>query len=169
MATHGHGAIQKHGHGQASILSVLLRLFTGLKNLGLAGYALEALLKLSHASHRAHHKLHFLDTPRIHLLAVLMILTGHLAEHLHQEEENHHQEARLAGLESRLADLERAKKAAVSFGGRGVEASINATGAAGLPSIPFVVLVPLALGEVMLVRRAPTAVGEGGCSRIAAG
>eukprot|EP00427_Karlodinium_veneficum_P015330 CAMPEP_0169128926 /NCGR_PEP_ID=MMETSP1015-20121227/36843_1 /TAXON_ID=342587 /ORGANISM="Karlodinium micrum, Strain CCMP2283" /LENGTH=43 /DNA_ID= /DNA_START= /DNA_END= /DNA_ORIENTATION= len=30
-----------------------------------------------------------------------MVLVGHMAEHVHQEEENHAQEARLAALEAR--------------------------------------------------------------------
>lgn len=111
MVANGHGGeLQKHGHGQTSMLSMLLQLFAGLKNLGIAGYALEAVLELMHTSKRAHHKLHFLNKPWVHLAAVLMVLTGHLAEHVHQEEENQHQEARIAALEASVAQLKAVKK-----------------------------------------------------------
>merc|ERR1719401_2919608 len=97
-----------HGHrsGQATLVVGLLHLFTKLKRLGIAGYALEALLELTHVSKRAHHRLSFLHKPWVHLMAILMIIVGHLAEHVHQEEENHHQEVRIAMLEKKLAVIQ---------------------------------------------------------------
>merc|ERR1719382_1306295 len=61
----------------------------------MAGYLLEWILKASHVNHKLHRWLHRLDSPRVHLLAITMVLTGHAAEHLHQEEENHEQEEHL--------------------------------------------------------------------------
>mmetsp|Transcript_62272 Transcript_62272/g.166508 ORF Transcript_62272/g.166508 Transcript_62272/m.166508 type:complete len:118 (-) Transcript_62272:42-395(-) len=96
--------LAKQGHPPPHAFWALLgSILRRLRYLGLLGYALEWLLEASHASHRLHHWLHKLHTPKVQLLAISMVLAGHLAEHAHQEEENHHQEERLAALEARLA------------------------------------------------------------------
>eukprot|EP00428_Durinskia_dybowskii_P072678 CAMPEP_0170398196 /NCGR_PEP_ID=MMETSP0117_2-20130122/23274_1 /TAXON_ID=400756 /ORGANISM="Durinskia baltica, Strain CSIRO CS-38" /LENGTH=172 /DNA_ID=CAMNT_0010654739 /DNA_START=103 /DNA_END=619 /DNA_ORIENTATION=- len=148
-----------HGHGEKSALGMLLHLFTKLKNLGIAGYALEALLELGHTSKRAHHRFHFLHKPWVHLLAILMILTGHLAEHVHQEEENHHQEARLADLEAKVAALGAAKKA-IEEGARRAEVTRRAPTAHGVFRFKALRSRPPLAGAVAsphtLLRRADT-------------
>mmetsp|Transcript_96571 Transcript_96571/g.295429 ORF Transcript_96571/g.295429 Transcript_96571/m.295429 type:complete len:117 (-) Transcript_96571:61-411(-) len=110
--SHKKGAVVAHqGHGKAPLAQQLLRLFAALRHLGSLGYALEVLLELAHVSKRAHRALPFLHKPWMHVLAIVMVLTGHLAEHVHQEEENHHQETRLVALERQLAQAQ-SKKAA---------------------------------------------------------
>eukprot|EP00929_Paragymnodinium_shiwhaense_P087885 TRINITY_DN48034_c0_g1_i1.p1 TRINITY_DN48034_c0_g1~~TRINITY_DN48034_c0_g1_i1.p1 ORF type:complete len:115 (+),score=14.63 TRINITY_DN48034_c0_g1_i1:131-475(+) len=90
-------------HGsKADTKKVLLHFLCKLRYLGLIGYGLEWLLEASHVSKRLHHWLHRLVNPKMHLLAISCVLVGHVAEHLHQEEENHHQEAHIRALEKRL-------------------------------------------------------------------
>ena len=86
-----------------------MKLVARLRYLGLLGYALEWLLEACHASSRLHKMLHSIQTPKVHLLAISMVLAGHVAEHLHQEEENHHQEAHLHELRSELHKLRHSK------------------------------------------------------------
>eukprot|EP00933_Yihiella_yeosuensis_P068726 TRINITY_DN7467_c4_g1_i1.p1 TRINITY_DN7467_c4_g1~~TRINITY_DN7467_c4_g1_i1.p1 ORF type:complete len:125 (+),score=20.90 TRINITY_DN7467_c4_g1_i1:87-461(+) len=100
---HGDDVLAKQGHtpsGLKAFWKTLAHLFVKLRYLGLAGYFLEWILEATHSSKRLHHLLHRINTPKVHLLAITMVLAGHLAEHLHQEEENHHQEDRLAKLEA---------------------------------------------------------------------
>eukprot|EP00416_Gambierdiscus_australes_P037219 CAMPEP_0171097764 /NCGR_PEP_ID=MMETSP0766_2-20121228/47737_1 /TAXON_ID=439317 /ORGANISM="Gambierdiscus australes, Strain CAWD 149" /LENGTH=117 /DNA_ID=CAMNT_0011557011 /DNA_START=18 /DNA_END=371 /DNA_ORIENTATION=- len=82
------------------------RILRSLRGFALLGYALEWLVEVTHVSHRLHRWLSLLHSPKFELLAVTMIIVGHLGEHSHQEEENHQQEERLAALESRIATLE---------------------------------------------------------------
>mmetsp|Transcript_46702 Transcript_46702/g.144290 ORF Transcript_46702/g.144290 Transcript_46702/m.144290 type:complete len:120 (+) Transcript_46702:31-390(+) len=106
VGTDGHAAGGAHSalaHPARSPWAALAGVLGKLRYLGLAGYLLEWLLEASHVSHRLHRLLHKLHSPKVQLLAITMVLAGHLAEHLHQEEENHHQEHRLAALEARLA------------------------------------------------------------------
>ncbi|CAE8702004.1 unnamed protein product, partial [Polarella glacialis] len=79
-----------------------LKILVRLRYLGLAGYGLEWLLEAVHSSHRLHKLLGFVNTPRVHLIAITLVLAGHIAEHVHQEEENHHQEAHLASLQAEI-------------------------------------------------------------------
>mmetsp|Transcript_63299 Transcript_63299/g.159633 ORF Transcript_63299/g.159633 Transcript_63299/m.159633 type:complete len:153 (-) Transcript_63299:184-642(-) len=95
-----------HGHGRMTLGTLLLHIFIKLKYLGLAGHLLEALLELMHVSKKANHRLRFLHKPWMHLAAIGMVIVGHLAEHAHQEEENHEQEHRIALLEKNLARLQ---------------------------------------------------------------
>mmetsp|Transcript_50699 Transcript_50699/g.151718 ORF Transcript_50699/g.151718 Transcript_50699/m.151718 type:complete len:118 (+) Transcript_50699:59-412(+) len=95
--------LAKPGHPPPrAFWAALGSLLRRLRYLGLLGYALEWLLEASHASHQLHRWLHRLHSPKVQLLAITMVLAGHLAEHAHQEEENHHQEERLAAIEARL-------------------------------------------------------------------
>eukprot|EP00435_Cladocopium_sp_Y103_P071708 s523_g38.t1 len=102
----GQSAVSK---AQTSSLGALwvavVKLLARLRYLGLLGYALEWLLEASHASSRMHKILHSINTPKVHLLAISMVLAGHIAEHLHQEEENHHQEAHLHELRMEVQKL----------------------------------------------------------------
>merc|ERR1740122_865135 len=100
------------GHAPANtIWASIMRVLVRLKYLGLLGYALEWILEAGHVSKRLHHWLHRykLNSPKVHLLAISFVLAGHLAEHAHQEEENHHQEERMAILEARLAAVQPAE------------------------------------------------------------
>mmetsp|Transcript_94491 Transcript_94491/g.211821 ORF Transcript_94491/g.211821 Transcript_94491/m.211821 type:complete len:116 (-) Transcript_94491:45-392(-) len=99
----GNSTLAKPGHAPPHALwAILGTLFRKLRYLGLLGYALEWVLEASHVSHKLHGWLRGLHNPKVQLLAISMVLAGHLAEHAHQEEENHHQEERLATLEARL-------------------------------------------------------------------
>ncbi|CAE7833706.1 unnamed protein product [Symbiodinium necroappetens] len=91
--------------GFGAIWAVVAKLLIRLRYLGLFGYALEWLLEACHSSSKLHTMLHRINTPKFHLLAITMVLAGHVAEHLHQEEENHHQEAHLASLRAELQKL----------------------------------------------------------------
>ena len=71
------------------------------------GYALEWFIQLSHVSHAVHHRFKKILTPKFHLLAISFVLLGHMAEHTHQEEENEHQEARIAVLEASLLQIQK--------------------------------------------------------------
>lgn len=112
-------AIVPYGHGhKASLSHALLHVFSSFKNLGILGYVLEALLEFMHINKKANRKLRILHKPWMHLAAILMIIVGHLAEHVHQEEENHEQEVRIASLEKKLALLQAGKAANVQANGR---------------------------------------------------
>mmetsp|Transcript_40923 Transcript_40923/g.61831 ORF Transcript_40923/g.61831 Transcript_40923/m.61831 type:complete len:115 (-) Transcript_40923:328-672(-) len=107
--SNGH-AMVKHGHhSSGSLKVVLLHAFLKLKWLGLMSLFIEAMLESRHVSKRAHKYFHFLHKPWVHLALVIMEIVGHLAEHLHQEEENHEQEHRLHELEKVVAKLSKAK------------------------------------------------------------
>mmetsp|Transcript_41651 Transcript_41651/g.90785 ORF Transcript_41651/g.90785 Transcript_41651/m.90785 type:complete len:129 (-) Transcript_41651:241-627(-) len=97
-------SVVPHGHGHGmSVWQFLLHLFCKLRCLGLVGYGLEWILELSHANHKVHRRIRRYTGPKFRLLAMSMVLAGHLAEHIHQEEENHEQEDRIKALELRLA------------------------------------------------------------------
>eukprot|EP00927_Polykrikos_kofoidii_P021324 TRINITY_DN2020_c0_g1_i1.p1 TRINITY_DN2020_c0_g1~~TRINITY_DN2020_c0_g1_i1.p1 ORF type:complete len:117 (+),score=15.35 TRINITY_DN2020_c0_g1_i1:101-451(+) len=87
---------------KASVCTRALRFAARFRYLGLLGYVLEWLMSATHLSQRLHRSLRQLTSPKAHLLAVTCILIGHCAEHMHQEDENHEQEARIAALESRV-------------------------------------------------------------------
>eukprot|EP00746_Dinoflagellata_sp_MGD_P014337 gnl/MRDRNA2_/MRDRNA2_131372_c0_seq1.p1 gnl/MRDRNA2_/MRDRNA2_131372_c0~~gnl/MRDRNA2_/MRDRNA2_131372_c0_seq1.p1 ORF type:complete len:166 (+),score=28.21 gnl/MRDRNA2_/MRDRNA2_131372_c0_seq1:63-500(+) len=74
--------------------------------LGLGGHLIEWVCELTHVSKSAHRRLHGPALHRLGLFAVTCIIVGHLAEHVHQEDENHHQEHRFHILEERLKKLE---------------------------------------------------------------
>mmetsp|Transcript_27193 Transcript_27193/g.61701 ORF Transcript_27193/g.61701 Transcript_27193/m.61701 type:complete len:117 (+) Transcript_27193:77-427(+) len=98
-----------HGHAPANAFwAAVVGILCKLRYLGLAGYAVEWILEAAHVSKRLHHWLHRfrLNSPKVHLFAITLVLAGHLAEHAHQEEENHHQEERMAILEARLAAVQ---------------------------------------------------------------
>mmetsp|Transcript_24389 Transcript_24389/g.44172 ORF Transcript_24389/g.44172 Transcript_24389/m.44172 type:complete len:127 (+) Transcript_24389:65-445(+) len=102
---HANGVVAKKGHtpsGLKAFWTALARLLIRMRYMGLAGYALEWLLEACHSSSRLHKLLKSINTPKFHLLAISMVLAGHVAEHMHQEEENTHQEAHLAHLQSEL-------------------------------------------------------------------
>ena len=104
--TGGHGTVSKASPtGLAALWIIFLKFVARLRYLGLLGYALEWLLEASHASSKLHKILHSINTPKVHLLAISMVLAGHVAEHLHQEEENHHQEAHLEELRTQIKQL----------------------------------------------------------------
>mmetsp|Transcript_29956 Transcript_29956/g.56185 ORF Transcript_29956/g.56185 Transcript_29956/m.56185 type:complete len:114 (-) Transcript_29956:154-495(-) len=111
MAGYGSGSSstvsKAHPTGFATLWSAIAKLIIRLRYLGLFGYALEWLLEACHSSSKLHKLLHPINTPKFHLLAITMVLAGHVAEHLHQEEENHHQEAHLAHLHAELQKLRR--------------------------------------------------------------
>mmetsp|Transcript_2175 Transcript_2175/g.5384 ORF Transcript_2175/g.5384 Transcript_2175/m.5384 type:complete len:110 (-) Transcript_2175:73-402(-) len=98
-------ASKSHSHHkvQRPHVAALVHLFCKLRYLGLLGYAIEWLLEATHVSRRMHRWFHRLTSPRVHLLAISCVLAGHFAEHLHQEEENHAQEERIAALEAQLS------------------------------------------------------------------
>eukprot|EP00440_Ansanella_granifera_P056399 gb/GFBE01061123.1/.p1 GENE.gb/GFBE01061123.1/~~gb/GFBE01061123.1/.p1 ORF type:complete len:132 (+),score=28.60 gb/GFBE01061123.1/:1-396(+) len=100
-----HGTLAKQGHAPSGLRvfwDALAKLMIRLRYMGIAGYALEWILEACHSSSRLHRWLHHINTPKFHLLAITLVLAGHVAEHLHQEEENHHQEAHLADLRAEL-------------------------------------------------------------------
>ncbi|CAE7692633.1 unnamed protein product [Symbiodinium pilosum] len=111
MAGHGndvHAVVPHKAHaktGLAAFWAAVLKLVFRLRYLGLFGYFLEWLLEACHSSGKLHKLLHPINTPKFHLLAITMVLAGHVAEHLHQEEENHHQEAHLENLRAELQKL----------------------------------------------------------------
>mmetsp|Transcript_56422 Transcript_56422/g.150936 ORF Transcript_56422/g.150936 Transcript_56422/m.150936 type:complete len:99 (-) Transcript_56422:81-377(-) len=82
---------------------VVARLASSLKFFGIIGHLIELLGEMSHASKRAPRWLHKFHNPKFGVLAIIMVIVGHLAEHVHQEHENHHQELRLAALEAQVA------------------------------------------------------------------
>mmetsp|Transcript_46676 Transcript_46676/g.110999 ORF Transcript_46676/g.110999 Transcript_46676/m.110999 type:complete len:118 (-) Transcript_46676:352-705(-) len=90
-----------------SPVAVILKLLAKLKYLGLLGYALEWLMEYAHVNHKFGRWLGRcapLRVPKAQLLAVTMIIVGHVAEHLHHGDEHHHHEHRIAELEARLAE-----------------------------------------------------------------
>merc|ERR1719240_390469 len=92
------------------LLAWLRRRAALLGYLGLGGHVIEWVCELTHVSKAAHRRLHGPALHRLGLFAVTCIIVGHLAEHVHQEEENHHQEHRIHTLEERLKKLESAFK-----------------------------------------------------------
>ncbi|CAJ1354672.1 unnamed protein product [Effrenium voratum] len=92
-----------------TLWNIAMKLLVRLRYLGLFGYALEWLLEACHSSSKMHKLLHGINNPKTHLLAISLVLAGHIAEHLHQEEENHHQEAHLEHLRAELQKLQKQK------------------------------------------------------------
>lgn len=116
MSGHGLDLKKAHqAHGDSSVdkskgfWHVFIKLLIRLRYLGLAGYALEWILEACHTNKRLHHMLHRLLTPKVHLLAITMVLAGHIAEHLHHEEEVHEQEEHIAHLRAEIQMISKHK------------------------------------------------------------
>mmetsp|Transcript_11877 Transcript_11877/g.27043 ORF Transcript_11877/g.27043 Transcript_11877/m.27043 type:complete len:116 (-) Transcript_11877:44-391(-) len=103
----GNDKIVEHRSGDniLSPVSLILKLLAKWKHLGLLGYAVEWLLEYTHVNHRFGKwlgRLVPIKPPRVGLIAVSMIIIGHIAEHLRHDEEHHHHEHRIAQLEANI-------------------------------------------------------------------
>ena len=76
--------IKRWGLRGGALILWLHRHVRGFEFLGLFGYGIELVLELSHILPRLHHVLHGARASKFGVVAIAMIMLGHLAEHYHQ-------------------------------------------------------------------------------------